>query len=420
MAEIVIVAVVMAAVGMVMAAPLVPLWLILSLLLLIRALGDWGLATGQSPLPTGVLGAAVAVGMVFCLVAPWYKPLSRRGVLWGLSAGLWAAFFGLTAYVGARLGVQALGEALRWFSLPAAALAATRLPARHGKRFEYAVVCAVFIPAAYQLVATVVKIPGTFQADTGRVMGSFSHPNPAGAFYILGALFCWYIFFKRKSFFVLCVGLLCIAAVITTQNLSSLAALFLAGVVMRGAAIGVSAIRKLCELIVMIVLGVGIMLVPQINSRLGEFQNIDLNATGISADSANSLEWRFINWSRLLDIWTEKPWLGHGLYSTNEKIIPLGSPPHSGPVQLLVETGILGWATATGALVMLILIAWKMRIYARHDASLVLGTIVVIFCVGSSDNILNYAAALYLSAFLLGYGLTAVQREKIGKVVQVS
>ncbi|MDO4255050.1 MAG: O-antigen ligase family protein [Kocuria sp.] len=412
MPEIVIVIAVVAATGLVMIAPLVPLWQIFTLLVLVRALGDWGLSTGQSPLPPGVLGAVVAIGMVTCLLVPWYKPLSRRALTWALLAGLWCAFFGLTAYVGAGLGVTALGEALRWFSLPAAALAATRVPPEHGKRFEYGILWAIAIPVVYQLVATMVQIPGTFQADTGRVMGTFSHPNPAGAFYALGALFCWYLVSRRRSALAVLVGLLSVWAALTTQNLSALVALFLAGILMRVAATGVSVFRKVLELGAIVVAGIAMLFVPQINARIGEFQNMNLDATGISADSANSLEWRLINWNRLLEIWAEKPWLGHGLSSTGERIIPLGSPPHSGPIQLLVETGIVGLATATGALIVLAMLAWKRRAIAGRESSAVLGTIVVIFCVGSMDNILNYAAALYLSAFVIGHGLTATHDDE--------
>ncbi|MEL0525921.1 hypothetical protein, partial [Neisseria gonorrhoeae] len=113
----VIILLVIAAAIVIMAAPSIPLWAVLPAFVLIRALGDWGLAANRSPVPPGIIGAAVSIGFVLCLVVPWYRPVPRRAVGTVLAAALWCGFFGLIAFVGAGLGVQALGEALRLFSV---------------------------------------------------------------------------------------------------------------------------------------------------------------------------------------------------------------------------------------------------------------------------------------------------------------
>lgn len=394
------------AVIIIMIAPTVPLWAVLVLLVLTRALGDWGLAADRSPLPPGILGAAVSVGFVLCLLVPWYRPVPRKAVGTVLAAALWCAFFGLIAFVGAGLGVQALGEAVRLLSVVAAGAVVTRVPFADRGRLRIGLLWAVLIPAAYQLFAMVVEVPGTFQPDTGRVMGTFSHPNPAGAFFVLGALYGWSITQQRRSLLAWLTLGTAVAAAITTQNLSAVAALFAAALVMRMASPGLSALRRMLELSLLALAGFAMLLIPQIQGRLQEFRGIDLSASGVSADSANSLEWRLINWSRLLEIWVQQPWLGHGLSSTGSVIIPLGSPPHSGPVQLLVETGILGFATATLGLLCLWIAAWRRRRPGLAGPSLVLGIIVVVLLVGSMDNVINYAAALYLAAVSVGLGLT--------------
>lgn len=407
----VILLLVLAAVVLILVAPSIPLWVILSLLVLVRALGDWGLAANRSPVPPGIIGAGVSIGFVLCLVAPWYRPVPRRAVGTLLSAALWCAFFGLIAFVGAGLGIQALGEALRLFSVIAAAVVVARMPFSDRGKLRSGLLVAALAPAAYQLFAMVVEVPGTFQPDTGRVMGTFSHPNPAGCFFVLGALYSWSVVQQRRASVLGWVTLVVsVAAAITTQNLSAVGALFAAALVMRMTSPGIRAGRRIIEIGVLVLAGVAMLFVPQIQGRLQEFQNIDLSASGVSADSANSLEWRLINWSRLLDIWVDQPWLGWGLSSTDSVIIPLGSPPHSGPVQLLVETGLLGFLTATAGLAALAVAAWRRRTPGDSGPSLVLGIIVAVLIVGSMDNVINYAAALYLAAVCVGLGLTGAPR----------
>lgn len=390
----------------VLAAPSIPLWAVLVLLVLLRALGDWGLADDRSPLPPGLLGAAVSLGFLLCLLAPWYRPAPRRAVVTMLAAALWCVFFGLLAGIGAGLGAAAAGEAVRLLAVIAAGAVVVRVPPQDRGRLRTGLLWAVLLPAAYQLFATAVEVPGTFQPDTGRVMGTFSHPNPAGAFFVLGALYSWSVLQRRRSVLAWVVLGVAVAAAITTQNLSAVGALFAAALVMRMSSPGVRPGRRILEVCLLLAAGAAMLSVPQIQGRLQEFRSIDLSATGISADSANSLEWRLINWDRLLDIWAQQPWLGHGLSSTGSVIMPLGSPPHSGPVQLLVETGVLGLATATLGLIVLWLAAWRRRRAGAPGPSLVLGIIVVLLLVGAVDNVLNYAAALCLAAVCIGLGLT--------------
>ncbi len=407
----VILLLVLAAVVMIMVAPSIPLWSVLAALVLIRALGDWGLAADRSPVPPGIIGAAVSIGFVLCLVVPWYRPLPRRAVGAVLAAALWCAFFGMIAFVGSGLGVGALGEGLRLFSVVAAGAVVARMPFEDRGRLRTALLVAALVPAAYQLFAMVVEVPGTFQPDSGRVMGTFSHPNPAGCFFVLGALYSWSVVQRRGTSVLGWITLVVsVIAAVSTQNLSAVGALFAAAVVMRMASPGLRAGRRIAELGLLVLAGVAMLFVPQIQGRLQEFQNIDLSASGVSADSANSLEWRLINWSRLLEIWVDQPWLGYGLSSTDSVIIPLGSPPHSGPVQLLVETGLLGFLTATAGLAALAAVAWRRRAPGDPGPSLVLGIIVVVLIVGAMDNVINYAAALYLAAVSVGLGLTGASR----------
>lgn len=387
--------------------PLVPLHRILGVLVLVRALGDWGLADGRSPLPGGLVGAAVSLGFCVCLIAPWHRPTPRPAMLALLLSAMWCGAFAVLSVGSTSLGVAALGEALRLFAVVAAGAAAARVRFEDRTRLRRWLLVAVLLPALFMIASLALQLPGTVQSESGRVIGSFSHPNPAGAFFAIGVLFAGTELMRRRTILAGLTGLSALVAIVVTQNLGALAALLAGAVALRLSSAGVSVGRRAAELLGLLVAAALSLLIPQIGGRMGEFQDLDLAARGVSADSGNSLEWRFINWRLLLEEWQQRPWLGSGLSSTDGPIQPLQAPPHSAPVQLLVETGVLGWAAATAGLIALLIIAWRRRTPADHGPSLVVALLVTVIVVGSVDNMLNHAAALCLAAVITGSMLAA-------------
>jgi len=138
-------------------------------------------------------------------------------------------------------------------------------------------------------------------------------------------------------------------------------------------------------------------------SRLGD----RLAAVGASSFSArssgeDSLGWRLLNWSMLLQEWKSSPWLGYGLGSTSTLLMPLSQPPHSLPVQLLVETGIFGMAITV---VVLLFVVQRLAVSAargRWEASVLLGIVALMLVNGSESNLLGYTGTLYLIALISG------------------
>jgi O-antigen ligase len=138
---------------------------------------------------------------------------------------------------------------------------------------------------------------------------------------------------------------------------------------------------------------------------------------GISAQP-NSLLWRFEHWSLLMDEWREKPILGHGAGTTASLVAPNGYPPHNDYVRFLVETGVVGTAVFTGALVALLLGLFRatrespwLSVYGALVLALVAGAVVH----GAVDNVWSQTAVMYELAVLVGsiFGLLRAEASAV-------
>lgn len=126
--------------------------------------------------------------------------------------------------------------------------------------------------------------------------------------------------------------------------------------------------------------------------------------------NTNSLDWRFTQWSKLLDEWREQPWVGHGLGTTGTFVSPQNNIPHNDWLRMLVETGVVGTVIFTTAF--FVLLARLMRRTRDTTASasfhaVVLAIVFGLAINGTANNMFSQTAPMYLAAALVGASVAA-------------
>jgi len=288
-----------------------------------------------------VLGAVV----LMLILRKFAEPLRYGGtvLLLALVVTLGTAI-GLVEY---GLEPSILGEALRAFGVIAIALLAGRV-AREVSAVTFARgILLASIPALLAVaVGGVLKVPFFYSTSTGRAFGTFSHPLGAAGFLTLVALVSLFMLRQRPS-----------ALPRITLGLAVLGTLFtlsLTGLLSTAAALVVYAFAYRVRIRLSWLLGGALATVVALGftttgqvlvARLTTLQAPTL-AQATSSSDTNSFEWRLRNWYRLVQIWGDDPFFGQGWGTTYDLIQPLGKTPHSAPVRLLVEVGIVGLVAA--------------------------------------------------------------------------
>jgi hypothetical protein len=288
-----------------------------------------------------VLGAVV----LMLILRKFAEPLRYGGtvLLLALVVTLGTAI-GLVEY---GLEPSILGEALRAFGVIAIALLAGRV-AREVSAVTFARgILLASIPALLAVaVGGVLKVPFFYSTSTGRAFGTFSHPLGAAGFLTLVALVSLFMLRQRPS-----------ALPRITLGLAVLGTLFtlsLTGLLSTVAALVVYAFAYRVRIRLSWLLGGALATVVALGftttgqvlvARLTTLQAPTL-AQATSSSDTNSFEWRLRNWYRLVQIWGDDPFFGQGWGTTYDLIQPLGKTPHSAPVRLLVEVGIVGLLAA--------------------------------------------------------------------------
>jgi O-antigen ligase len=242
-----------------------------------------------------------------------------------------------------------------------------------------------------------------FVTSDQRAVGTFSHPNAAAAFAIIAAIVALCTVLESKSKIAVAMFLLQLAAVMATRSLGAIA----------GAAIGLMLVILLshrlefAQRLRLLLAGSLIFLVVGVaagaTGRFGEFQSACLKTVAGGCAHGNSFEWRLLNWSLLLEEWREQWLLGYGLASTQTHIQPVGTIPHSLPVQLLVETGIIGLLLTTIAIVWLIRSLLDRRRRSPLSSTAALCALAAVILHASESNMLGYTPAMYLMAAVIGW-----------------
>jgi O-antigen ligase len=365
-------------------------------LIVARQLVDLGTSTGHGVFPTTLLNAAIALALLVLVVFSGGRTFPYRLIPLVLLALSWVL---LGVVVGlARFGTTsgAVEERLRLLSGVAVFVTAARLAS--ARPIRPLLLVAVLPAALLLLLGYAVGSPLMVQSGN-RAAGTFSHANAAAAFMCVAAMTCLSLWFFQRSRSMLLVGLTCTLALIVTQSIGGLAG-FVAGaftvlIINVRIALGPRLAAVLATAVTIFVVTV----FSRLGARLAEFTS---PYAGLAPGEEDSLAWRFTNWSLLLHDWKDSPWFGYGLGSTSTQLQPLGVPPHSIFVQLLVETGVVGVAVVALAWLVLAVRLVRLAVRGRWEASILLGLLSLVLVNGSESNLIGYTATIYLLLFIMG------------------
>lgn len=386
----------------------------IGLIFLIRTLSDTALLDDGRGFLVNVAISGLAVLLLVRYLVLQRIPMGRIAIAILVFVGVFT-LVGLGVY-GVQLSM--LNDSLRIFSIVAIGSAAAAAVAKRGGRSITNVIILAALPSAVLTFAGwVFQIPGLYSDVTGRGFGTLTHPVAAAAFFSIVAVLALYAALHYGIYWHLgSLGIVTLA-VIATSSLGGLATI----------AFGLVALLLLLErgtrgrlaAFVFVALG-GLVSLSFFGSTI--FSRLDeLGSTATADQSAggeSSLDWRFRNWQALVKLWEQQPVIGWGYGSTSDLIRPLGELPHSGPVQLLVETGVLGLVFAFGIVVVAFVVIVRMwRAGERNPASLrltVLGTILVN---SLSSNTLGYMPMLMAFGVVWAVAQPSSERRRAVEVV---
>ncbi|WP_367648901.1 O-antigen ligase family protein [Gordonia rubripertincta] len=388
---------------------------LIAVIVLGRAVSDVGHAAGHALLPTGLASVALSI---FAWLVLFLKCPSQLGQLRASSAALGLAsaatilvyfhYFGFSA--------EPVVYLLKLSSLVPIFLLARRVSSapQSSASAKALLSWTATVPCAL-LVVGLILLPGLTVGENGRPSGTFVHANAAGSYISIAVvILVWLCLTQTRRFlFAACVAL---GALVLTGSLNAVITAVV-GVIVLCCWLPATAVARLGGVILC---GLGswfVIVLTPLGGRLEEALASDFSSAIALGVSRNSLEWRVINWSLLLDWWRESPVLGWGIGSTSSMIQPLGGPPHSLSIQLLVETGFLG-IILTAVFVILCMAGFyrKMRLDPRSPYLAVAAAVTVSLSVnGLASNLLSSGAALYLAALL--YGICGgLQRSRLAQV----
>jgi O-antigen ligase len=386
--------------------PAVPLPIALVGLVALRTFTDLGAPTSGSVLPSSTLSAAIGGALVLLalLSSRGAPPLPRtvRRIAWafGILVLIWT-IVGLIQFGGDGRMLQ---ESLRLVSVLAALLCMVRVMQSRTSRLSRTWPVVIVVPSALALLL-LYAIHSPLADVAGRAAGTFSHSNAAAAFFAAGTLVLGGEYFRRRSPLLLVAGIGSAVALLATQSIGSTFGLIAGALVMALFRPGVRlSVRIFGAVLTLGAAALAVTLSPA-GDRVQEFSQYDPSAALATGTSSDSLEWRLINWSDLLAIWQQSPIFGYGVGSTASQVQPLNAPPHSMPIQLLVELGLLGTLFAVILLVYAIRRVLAAGV-ATYEARLMLGLVVFGVVTGSESNLMDYTSADYLLALAAGSLIT--------------
>ncbi|MFB2586747.1 O-antigen ligase family protein [Herbiconiux liukaitaii] len=381
-----------------------PAAVVLAALLIARTFSDTAAIGGGavSALNLIITLGAIVMGFVFSLTP------SGRGGRGFVPVLLVFTLVGCIFAVG-TFGVQyaIVGELLRFTSILGMAVIARSAVQELGFERLSALVLASGLPAVFILVvALVTKSPLIYGAGTSRAFGTFNQTNGAAAFVALYACLALYMLLRTKRPRYLIPLLVAMVAAVSTLSLGGLSALLVGALVLL---LGSAASRGV-KLFALLLIAAGAVVAYAsgiLSARLAELEttvSIDQVAAG---QTTNSLDWRFYNWKRLMDIWAEQPLQGWGLGSTNAAIQPIGKQPHSEYVRAFVETGLIGVSILVCVLLVFLVMTFaKSSELSRWGKTIVVTTLAVVLTNAIASNTISYVPAMYLAVimFAIGFG----------------
>jgi O-antigen ligase len=380
--------------------PLLRAWGFLVMIIILRSLSDFGLAANSSIVPNGIINAAIGLVVLSFALVPSRSRAPQ--LLKRLAVAITSILIVATAVGLWKFGFDggAISEALRLLSVVTIMMVAARQQALSDQTLGSLLAVSILPASAVLIVGNILKMP-LMESANGRATGSFSHANSAAAFMSVAILACLGVWLWNRSKAMLATASLALVALFLTESLGALIGLCIGALVIIICSAREIFGRALLAVGVLTIGGYFLLAYTRLTARIAEFTSFNVPTASAGAD-ANSLEWRLLNWHYLYVEWKKSPWLGYGLGSTTTEITPLGAPPHSLPMQLLLETGIIGCLAVFILLVIGVHLLLRRVRHGRREISILLGLLAFAVVNGAESNLLAYTAALYLAALVSG------------------
>ena len=387
-----------------------PLYVALGGFLAVRAVSDEFAARPLvAGLNSGALLGLAAISLAAVRVGTIKRPRGIVMTLLILGAIAFSAMVG-SFVIGYRQGL--LEEYIRSASVVAVGLMAANPRGRPSpSKAATALIIAAIVPALS------VTIEGLTQwqrvlTEGFRPQGTLSHPNAAAnLFNIMLAVSFWkWMYDGKQTRYLFAAGLM-MTTVLMTQSMGGFFQLVATVTALglfqfRGVGVRLLAVVAIAGLLAFFVFD------PIGLSRADELSSNDLAAIS-NDDAQNSLDWRLLNWSRLVEEWRKEPVFGWGLSATSDYVRPLAGPrqdgqPHSDVVRLLVEGGVAGFVLVAGVWVVLVLWLFRQSRANRPNASFMAATMAILLGVtahGTATDATLNTGPMYFVAALIGTAL---------------
>ncbi|PBC51098.1 hypothetical protein CJ179_10045 [Rhodococcus sp. ACS1] len=383
--------------------PVFPKRLLLMLLVAGRSLCDIGVAqfdrVDELAIVSGGIAVAAIIGAVLSLLSD--SSFTRVALLWCVSCfvGVWSVV--AFQIYGIRTGL--LEETIRLVSIIGILVIAHSVARKRAS--DFVLISWMMAPAVIYAISGLVLGFPNMTIYSGRLTASFSHPNAAAAFFGVGCVVGVLLIVIGPSFWRSVFLIANAYALLLTGSLGGIVAASIGAMVVIALTPNRSSeFRAVWCLAVPLCLVVSFPIFG-LSDRLSEFGG---ESSKLAPDS---FEWRLQNWRLLVDIWRERPVFGYGWGSTSLFIQPLGGPPHSAFVQVLVEAGVVGVLLACGTVAYLAIRSIRSARRGSTFGTLTFGLVSFALVNGFESNLLGYTAAGYLLAALFGISLGAADAQ---------
>lgn len=383
--------------------------LFVAALLFVRGVSDAGAPSGSNVFPATIINGAVAVILIALAIAT-RRPRtvegtnSRMGLVF--LAILSSTVIGIVVH---GFQISMIQESVKWASIVALYGLTVSIQATSStyKLFAYSK-RSMFTLSVLVFVLGVAGVGFSKQLD-GRYAGTLSHPNSASTLIGLSIIAFLVLDRNKNRAVTLLSTIILLASMLSTTSLGGTVSAVCGVVVwyaVRRENIFTSALAAA------LLASVSFLLITNFTTLSEKISFLDTESLGASANSlvaVNSGQWRIVNWKLLLDEWAKSPVFGHGLGSTTEVVAPLNAPPHSMIIQLLVETGVIGFS-----LVLLFSVGYFRKLIRNRrleNSSKGLALVAFVVSAGFASNLLLYTPTMYFLAVAFGLLQEGIRRE---------
>lgn len=392
----------------VLAIPVIPIRPLIIGLVVLRSLADYGIATGTRPALLSSLSLAISFISIYTLVV---HIANRQGSSHWMRFGFPAVMIVLfwTAVGFGRYGIDGdlILESMRLLSALAIFVLAY---AYCNPNSPKTTILWMIAPAALVALASgLATIEGTV-TRAGRLTATFSHPNAAGAFFGLSVVVLLSIWLKKRDRITFSIGLAAGICLLLTGSLGGIVGCIVGVLVVVWTRPTDSPGRRMLQSFAVASVLIAGYILSGLSARVAEF---NWGAQSASKSDADSFQWRFENWRRLIDEWQENPVVGYGLGASSHNVIPMGGPPHSLYFQVLVDMGAVGVLLLIIGTVAMWKRARKVAKVPGWEGAALLGILSFALVNGLVSNLIGYTATIYLMAAATGFILAYVRQKNV-------